>query len=81
MAGAYFHVILDVKDLARAQQDIPTKHDLEKAKTELSVDLTHAASERVRFYLEHSVLECSRATGKDGKQHCKLVWPLPEPPN
>lgn len=77
---AYMNLTWEVRSLSDKQREIPTREDLSKAKTELSVDLTHAASERVKFYMEHALLECTPPV-RGQKQHCQLVWPLPNPPN
>jgi fructose/tagatose bisphosphate aldolase len=70
-------VTWEVRELHNKQEEIPTKKDLEALKMSLSTDLTHAASERVKFYMEHAKLECDPAA-RGHKQNCRLVWPVPE---
>lgn len=73
---AYMGVTWEVRELSNKQRDIPTKNDLADVKTALSVELTHAASDRVKFYMEHAKLECDPAA-RGHKQNCRLIWPAP----
>ncbi len=74
---AYMGVTWEVQTLSNTQKEIPTKKDFEEMKTALSSELSHAASERVKFYMEHAKLECDPAA-RGHKQNCRLVWPVPE---
>jgi len=73
---AYIGVSWEVRDLSNKQKEIPTKTDLETLHTSLSTELSHAASERVKFYMEHAKLECAPAV-RGHKQSCQLIWPVP----
>lgn len=76
IARAYMGVTWEVRELANAQREIPTRADLGKLHTELSSELSHSASERVKFYMEHATMQCD-ANARRGKQTCHLVWPPP----
>ncbi len=73
----YIDVAWEVRGLKTKQDEMPTKKDIEAVKTSLSTDLTHAASDRVKFYMEHAKLECDPAA-RGHKQNCRLVWPVPD---
>ena len=67
-----------VRDLDNKQKEIPTKDDLRQLHTDLSVELTHAASERVKFYMESARMECDPPAKRGGKWICRQIWP-PKP--
>lgn len=73
----YYDMTWQMKLNAMSMSEFPTKKDLEKAKTDISVEMTHSAGERVKFYLQHAMLDCPRA---GTSRTCRLIWPLPEPP-
>jgi len=75
---AYMGVTWEVARLSNAQKEIPTKADLTQLHTDLSVELTHVASQRVQFYMEHAKLECDTSPRTGRRQNCRLVWPAPE---
>ncbi len=76
VGGAYIGLKWEVKELSNAQKEIPTQKDLTVLHTALSTELTHAASDRVKFYMEHAKLECDPAP-RGKKQNCRLIWPVP----
>jgi len=73
---AYIGVTWEVRELSNKQQEIPTRRDLAQLHNDLSAELSHAASDRVKFYMEHAKLECDPA-GRGKKQNCRLIWPVP----
>ncbi len=77
IAKTYMDVSFEVRKLSDQQKEIPTKKDLTDLQATMSTDMNHAASERVKFYMEHAKLECEPAT-RTHKQTCHLVWPVPE---
>lgn len=77
VAKTYISVTSQVEQLAREQNDRATTKDLETLRTNLSSDMTHAASDRVKFYMEHAKLECDPAA-RGHKQNCRLIWPVPD---
>ena len=78
VAKTYISVTSQVEQLAREQNDRATKKDLDTLHTNLSSDMTHAASERVKFYMEHGKLECDVPKRGGGKTTCHMIWPPPQ---
>lgn len=78
VAKTYITVASQVEAIVRDQKDFPTKDDLGKLQTNISSDMNHAASERVKFYLEHGKLDCDVPRRGSSKTSCRMIWPPPK---
>jgi hypothetical protein len=73
----YVGLTWTVRTLDNKQKEIPTKDDLRQLHTDLNVEMTHAAAERAKFYLEHAKAECEPPVKRGGKWKCTWAWPPP----